>query len=384
MKILFVAGGSPATVFALAPLATAARNAGHQVFMASNDAMMPVVAGAGLPAVAVTPHPISHFITTDRNGIPLTIPQDPVRQALFTGRWFARMAAASMATLHRLSATWRPDVVVGGTMCYAAPLLATRLGVPYVRQAWDAIEADQIHPGADQELRPELAELGLDKLPEPDLFIDICPPSLRPDKATAAQPMRFVPANRQAELKPWMYTKGDRPRVCVTSGSRVVPGPSYDQNYKFLRTLVETIGELDVEMVVAAPEEVAADLRAELAGVLAGWIPLDVVAPTCDLLVHHAGGVTSLTALNAGVPQVLVPKGAVLVPPAERIARFGAARTIGPDQDDPETIAAACAAVLADPSYRDRAMALSAEIATMPPPAELVGLLETLQRGRTP
>ena len=35
MRILFVTGGSPATVFPLIPLATAARNAGHEVFMAS-------------------------------------------------------------------------------------------------------------------------------------------------------------------------------------------------------------------------------------------------------------------------------------------------------------------------------------------------------------
>ncbi|MET7935540.1 hypothetical protein [Streptomyces sp. NPDC005322] len=41
MKILFVASGSPATVFALAPLATAARNAGHDVFMGAVEDMVP-------------------------------------------------------------------------------------------------------------------------------------------------------------------------------------------------------------------------------------------------------------------------------------------------------------------------------------------------------
>jgi UDP:flavonoid glycosyltransferase YjiC (YdhE family) len=378
MKVLFVAGGSPATVFALAPLATATRNAGHQAFMAATDDMMPVVAGAGLPGIPVVAQPIRHFITTGRDGHPVEIPADPAEQALFTGQWFARMAAASMDRLVDLARDWRPDIVVGGTMSYAAPLLAARLGIPFVRQAWDAIEATGIHPGADQELQPELRQLGLRRLPEPELFIDICPPSLRPADARPAAAMRFVPANAQRRLESWMYRR-DRPRrVCVTSGSRVTRGPSYDQNYAFLTGIVRSVADLDVELLVAAPEEVAAGLRAELGEVRAGWIPLDVVAPTCDLIVHHGGGVTSMTALNAGVPQLLMPKGAVLVVPAGRIAAHGAGISLPPDAETPEAIAGACHELLSNPSYRDRAGALSREIAAMPPPAELVGVLEKL------
>jgi glycosyltransferase len=55
--MLFVAAGSPATVFALAPLATAARNAGHQVVMAANDDMVPVITSSGLPGIATTDLP---------------------------------------------------------------------------------------------------------------------------------------------------------------------------------------------------------------------------------------------------------------------------------------------------------------------------------------
>ncbi|MFF7637028.1 nucleotide disphospho-sugar-binding domain-containing protein [Kitasatospora sp. NPDC008050] len=382
MKILFVAAGSPATVFALAPLATAARNAGHQVFMAANADMMPVVVEAGLPGLPTTELPIRHFITTDRNGDPEAIPADPAGQALFTGRWFARMAAASLAGMLELTRHWRPDLVVGGTMSYVAPLLAAHLGVPHVRQAWDAIDADGIHPGADAELRPELAELGLERLPEPDLFIDICPPSLRPAHAAPAQMMRYIPANKQRRLEPWMYTRGKRRRVCVTSGSRVAK-ESYDKNYEFLRDLAGDLAAWDVELIVAAPEEVAAALRTELpdAGLRAGWIPLDVVATTCDLLVHHAGGVSTLTGLNAGVPQLLIPKGAVLETPARRIADYGAAITLLPGQDSAEGISAACQDLLAQPGYRKRAQELSTEISEMPRPASVVAALEELVSG---
>lgn len=378
MKILFVAGGSPATIFALTPLATAARHAGHEVFMASNEMMMPTVASAGLPAVSVTSLPIRHFITTDRLGNRVDIPADPAEQARFTGRWFARMAVAGLPALVTLAQDWRPDLVVGGTMCYAAPLLAAHLGIPWVRQAWDAIEATEIHPGADAELRPELDELGLDGLGEPDLFIDICPPSLRPSGAETGKPMRFVPSNSQRRLEPWMYTRGERRRVCVTSGSRVTRSQSYDQNYEFLCGLAKCLTPLDVELVIAAPDDVADDLRGEVGAERAGWFPLDVVGRTCDLLVHHAGGVTTLTGLTAGVPQLLIPRGAVLVAPARRVADHGAAITLAPAEDTPENIATACEKLLSDPTYGERARALSQEIATMPLPAELVGNLEKL------
>ncbi|MCX4238807.1 MULTISPECIES: glycosyltransferase [Streptomyces] len=379
MRILFVAGGSAATVFALAPLATAARGAGHEVIMASVGDIVPVVAGVGLPAVSMTASPISDFIYKDRDGAPVTPPADPAEQPAFTGRWFGRMAAATLDALTHLAHDWRPDVVVGGTMMYAAGLLARRLGVPYVRHAWDAVEATLIDPGAEDELRPELDLFGLPGLPAPDLFIDVCPPSLRPADAAPAHPMACLPANTQRELQPWMYTRGKRPRVCVTAGSRVAndDGTEYlRQAYEFLRTLALDVAALDAEVVIAAPENVAADLRAELDDVHAGWVPLDVVLRTCDLLVGHAGGVTTLNAMHAGVPQLLLPQWGILGPPTRRLADYGAAITLTPAEATRERLAESCRALLTEPSYTTRATALAQEISAMPPPAELVGALE--------
>ncbi|MFJ3498496.1 glycosyltransferase [Streptomyces sp. NPDC086091] len=381
MRILFVAGGSAATVFALAPLATAARGVGHEVIMASVGDIVPVVAGVGLPAVSMTSSPISDFIYRDREGAPVTPPTDPDEQPAFTGEWFGRMAAATLGPLTDLAHDWRPDLVVGGTMMYAAGLLARQLGVPYVRHAWDAVEATRIDPGAEKELQPELGRLGLDGLPAPDLFIDVCPPSLRPPDAAPAHPMACLPANTQRRLEPWMYTRGGRPRVCVTAGSRVAndQGTAYlREAYEFLRTLALDVAALDAEVVIAAPENVAADLRADLEDVHAGWVPLDVVLRTCDLLVGHAGGVTTLNAMYAGVPQLLLPQWGILGPPTRRLAEYGAAITLQPDEATRERLAESCRALLTQPSYAERAEDLAQEIAAMPPPAELVGVLEKL------
>ncbi|MCH0542315.1 DUF1205 domain-containing protein [Streptomyces sp. MUM 203J] len=373
MKCLFIPGGSPATIFGLVPLAQAVRGAGHDVLMASTEDMMPVVTATGVPAVAVTPHDIWHYITKDREGNLKEIPGDLERQGPFVGRWFAQMGADGLPVLLDITRGWRPDLVVGGSMSYAAPLLAAHLGVPYVRQAWDTDDSNAQDRGAEAELRPELRALGLTRLPEPDLRIEICPPALTPPEAPPGRLMRWRPGNTQRAVEPWMLTRGERRRVCVTAGSRATP----ERTFTFLRGLVEQIAPLDVEIVVPAPEELAARLRAEL-DVRTGWIPLDVLAPTCDLVVHHAGGATTMTAMDAGVPQLIIPEAVVFDAPARRIADFGAALTMSPDAATPERVAAACERLLNDPSYSERARALSREIAALPLPAEMVGELEKL------
>lgn len=374
MKILFLGAGSAATIYGLTPLATAARSAGHQVIVAAPQHVLPDIASVGLTPFSVTSTPIPHFRSKDRAGNPVTVPDNAVEGRLFTGGWFGRLAAASLEPLRQLAKDWRPDLIVGGTLTYAAPLLAHQLGVPYVRQAWDGKDFDGIDPGAEAELQPELRELGLDRLPTPELFVDISPPSLRPLNALPAQMMRWTPVNQQREVEPWMYTRGERRRICVTGGSRGL-------NFEFLKEMVGRVSDLDVEVVVAAPEELAVKLREELDGIRAGWIPLDVVTPTSDLIVHHSGGVTSLTALHFGVPQLSVMESqdsASHSAALDRVADFGAGLTLQPDELTAERVGAACRSLISDPSYTSKARLIADEMATLPLPSEVVGALEKL------
>ncbi|CAM5325365.1 hypothetical protein STANM337S_00849 [Streptomyces tanashiensis] len=374
MRILFVAGPSPATVFGLASLAVAARQAGHRVIVAGTEELVPHITGVGLPGAAVTPRTWESLIVTDRSGgaVP-RMPRGVEPERRHHGGWFGRLAAESLHGLRELAAHWRPGLVVGGSMSYAAPLLAAELGVPYVRQAWDLYDTRGVDPYAAEELRPELAALGLDRLPEPDLRVDVCPPSLRPPDADPAQPMRWIPYNRQQELEPWMYGRGDRPRVCVTSGSRET-----EANRDFLGRLVADLAAFDAEILVAAPEEAAARLRETAGRVRIGWMPLDVVAPTCDLLVHHGGGVTGMTALAAGTPQLLLSRWDIFASTMRRTAERGAARVLFPEETSPEAVLRACRELLEEPGPRKRSAEIAAEIAALPGPAEVVTALERL------
>ncbi|HZG05469.1 MAG TPA: nucleotide disphospho-sugar-binding domain-containing protein [Streptomyces sp.] len=376
MRILFVAGGTSGVIFGIVPLAQAARNAGHEVFMAAPENVMPTITGAGIPGVPVSSK-VMHDALVDRRGIRVPIPEDLHERYIFNGRTFGRYAASCLDGLLALVDRWRPDVVVGGALAFAAPLVAAYAGVPYVKQAIDMGEPRTIDLAAAAELGPELERLGLYDMPRADLFIDICPPSLRPADALPAQLMRYVPYATPKPVEPWMYTRGDRPRLLVSAGSRVTP----DSDFDILSGLVEKVGKLDAELLIAAPESVAEKLRPLPDHVRAGWIPLHLVAPTCDLVVHHAGGNTTMGYVSYGVPQVLIPYLPYCVDYSRRLSAYGAARMIDPAEDSAENVLRTCAEMLATPSYRERARALADEVAGLPRPAEAVQAIERLVAG---
>lgn len=261
MRLLFVTGPTPSNVFALAPLALAARDAGHQVFMSTVRERTSVVTGVGLPALAATTTPLADLKATRRSGEREHVPDDVDHPEFirYTGRWFGRVAAESLVTLREVAAAWRPDVVIGGPHAYAAALLAHELSVPWVRHTWTALDTRGIHIGSEAELALELGLLGLDRIPPPAMLIDNCPPSIRQADAAPAQQIRYIPVNSQCTTEPWMYTPGERRRVCVTGGSMA----ARDNNFELIRSMVKHLRALGAEVVVPAPQETADALRAE-------------------------------------------------------------------------------------------------------------------------
>ncbi|OKH96185.1 glycosyltransferase [Streptomyces uncialis] len=344
MKFLFTAGGSHSTVFSMAPLATAARNAGHEILLTVDEPTLATAEAIGIPA-APTPHP--------------------------------GQAAARLDALLELARDWTPDVVVGG-LSYVPGLLAAHLDVPYVRHYWDIV------PLRDEPALPPLLErMGLTGPPEHALFIDVCPPCLRPSPTPGARPMRWVPRNRQLRLEPWMYTRPKgRPRVLITAGTRAFRLRNTGAS---MRRLVDELTLTGAEVLVAAPPGAAEEFGTELGDVRVGWLPLDVVAPTCDLMVHHGGASTAMTGASAGVPQLITPENDYAKAIARAFTGFGGARTVvpqeRPDEDPGEVIAASCREILGDPRYAERARALTKEIAALPTPYDVVEQLETMAGG---
>lgn len=377
MKVIVLAGVAASTIFSHVPLATALRNAGHQVMMtASMEAMIKTITDVGLPAVPVTDPNLSAQDVLAKYGL-MSVPEGRVERERMSGQWYSRLEAVTLDALLEFSKQWRPDVVISGMYSYAGPLLAKHLGIPYVRHAWDIHNPEHLDAGANEQLREDLAAVGLDRLPEPDMMIEITPPSLRPEGAPPAQMMRWIPGNTQCRLEPWMYNRGEGNRIGVTIGTGVA---AYNQ-YDFLQGIVENVAPLGAEVLVPVTEDAAANLRDKLPdNVRAGWMPLDIIAPTLDVLVHQSGGSTMMTALSLGVPQVLIPDPGLhrANEMARRIAEAGAGVVLTPEEATSEVIAKQCRQIIANPDYAASASALAREISALPLPDEVARRVEWL------
>ena len=112
--------------------------------------------------------------------------------------------------------------------------------------------------------------------------------------------------------------------------------------------------------------------------------------PQQDVLGHaamavvHGGSGSTLGAIAAGVPLVVVPLFADQPENARRVAAVGAGLSVEPDREAPDAtedpLRSAIETVLGDPSYRERARALADELRAQPPVDDAVPLLESLAR----
>lgn len=121
--------------------------------------------------------------------------------------------------------------------------------------------------------------------------------------------------------------------------------------------------------MVALADDLVPDLGPLPPGVHAGWVPVDQIVPRSDLVVHQCGSGTTMAALAAGVPQLLIPYISEQRDMARRLRDFGAVELIEPFTEAPDLVEDACGRLLGMPSYAARSAALAAEIGGMPDPA---------------
>src|ERR671930_52906 len=163
----------------------------------------------------------------------------------------------------------------------------------------------------------------------------------------------------------WVLERPARPRVAVTLGTVLTQVGALTS----LTKLVDVARHLDAEFVLALGDadpsplgELPDNVRA------AGWVPLSALLPTCAALVHHGGAGSTLTAIDAGVTQLVLPHGADQYVNADAVARRGLGLRSEPDQVDAELIDR----LLTDPGLGRAASEVADEIATLPRPADLV------------
>ncbi len=370
MRILFATMPLSGHFFPLVPLAWAYRAAGAEVVVTTSEDYLPTVLRAGLPATPAGP-------AADFTGLAGDGYADAGEHLLAHGRVFARISAYNLVGTLRLAERWHPDLVVFERAAAAGAITAAVHGVPGVELQWGAPALREYPAAANEVLARELTALGLAKLPRADHVVGTWPPSLRHLHAAEHLAMRHVPYNGDARLPDWLAVPPRRPRVCLTLGT-VLPGLG---TAGLFRSLLDELSTLDIELVVAVADEMAAEWGTLPPSVVhAGRIPLAQVLRTCAAVVHHGGNGTSLAALEAGVPQLVLPHFDDQIGNAEAVVRSGAGLQLPSGELTPDAVAAGCRELLGDPGFAAAAAEVAAENAAQPSPVDVVRTLTAAVR----
>ncbi|XVV00986.1 nucleotide disphospho-sugar-binding domain-containing protein [Actinosynnema sp. CA-248983] len=366
MRILVTTVGLAGHFFPLVPLAWACRAAGHEVLVATAEHFVPAVVRAGLPVVPCGPP--ADFVAL---GAADAVSGSHAQRRLAHGRVFARIAASGLDGTAELVRSWRPDVVVSERAESAGPVAAAAHGVPVVELRWGVAALTEYREAAAALLGP---------LPEPDLVLDPWPPSLRLPHARGHAGLRHVSYNGDARVPDWALRPRSRPRVCLTLGT-VVPRLGATGVPDLVARTLERLAGHGFELVVAVADDIAAtwsDLPDAVRH--AGHIPLAQAAAACDAVVHHGGHGTTLTALDAACPQLVLPQFDDQVDNAGAVVRAGAGRSLPAADLSPAAIADTCAELVDTEAYRTAARTTSLEVSEQPSPARVVADLTALPR----
>ena len=375
MRVLFSAHGAYGHLLPLIGLARATAAAGHDVLVAVGDELCETTEALGLRAV---PAGLSDdaLVAEALRRRPQLASEPPSGWAV---RMFAEIAAPAMAAdLDTVIRWWKPDLVVREEGEYGAAVAAAAAGIPWVTHRWGTpAPAPADVRRVDELVAPLWNAVGLAPMPLIGAaVIDPCPRSLgQPDElAVSVRPTAPTLGARGRTATPQR-----RPAAYIGFGT--VP------LYRDRPALVEmALDGLLVSgfatVVVTTPDaDLAARLRA-LGGErvhVTRWVSLPDVLPACDLVIAHGGAGTVLSALMAGVPLLLLPAGS---PSQLRMTEACVRRGVGLRADDNGASAAILRAaideVMGDHRFADAARAVASEIAAMPPPEQVVPLLEDL------
>jgi UDP:flavonoid glycosyltransferase YjiC (YdhE family) len=391
MRVLFTTVPWPTHFYGMVPLAWALRTHGHEVRVATHPAHVATVEHAGLPVVRLG-RDIDFMSMFQATTVPMLAADfrkltaeigDRVATEII--KIFTAIADSIIDDLVDLARTWRPDLIVYEPAAFAGPVAAAAIGVPAVRLLWGP---DITHASSHLEhpvLAPMLARFGLDTVDTRGvLTLDPCPPSMQvasPD--VNRQRMRYIPFNGRGTMPVDLLEPVRSPRICLTWGTSTVKlgGPSTF----LLPHALSAAAELGVEMVVAITAEQQALLGDVPDGVrIVHQVPLNMLLPTCDAIVHQGGAGTILTAAYNGIPQLVIPQVPDQVINSLRLAETGAGLTYFRRGLEGDAIRPSLRdhidRLLNEPGFAASAERLRQEIQEQPSPAEVVGTLVDLAR----
>lgn len=355
MRLLFSFAGGQGHFQPLAPLARAAREAGHEIAFACQPAMLAAVAAAGFTAFDTGGN------TTNTSRKPL-LPVDDARERRAVTHAYAGSIARDRAPrLAALARRWSARVLVSDEMDFAGPAAAELLGIPHATVLVIAAAGFAPPDLLAQPLAALRATLGLPAAAPPaQLTLSPFPAALRPTPDVLRfRPGRFGPP----PATEWRAGLPPGPIIHATLGTvfNLESGDLFARLLAGLRTLpanlVMTLGG------TIAPAEFG-PLPPHVR--ILDYVPVDSLLPACSLVVSHGGSGIVTATLAHGLPALLLPMGADQPLTAAACRTLGAALVLDPVSATPAAIHAAARRLLDDPAPRAAAAAIAATMRDLP------------------
>ncbi|MFK0050267.1 nucleotide disphospho-sugar-binding domain-containing protein [Streptomyces sp. NPDC090741] len=283
-------------------------------------------------------------------------------------RGFALISRPTVDGLLEVAGNWGADLLVYDAFQASAPLVAAKLKIPSVIQNFGVSSGLDMVGRLASNFTEAYETYGVAGPAEPTA-LNIVPASLGGDAGGLR--MRYLPYNGGGTVPAALLRRGARPRVTITLGTVLTEM----DGVRAIVRLIEAAASVDAEFLLAVGD---ADLTA--LGTLPDnvrplpWVPLAELLTASDALIHHGGSGTMLTALQAGVPQLVLPQGADHFTNADALTATGAALRATSDAVDTPLLTR----LVTDPALREAATRLQAENAALPSPAETVPALEAL------
>ena len=360
MRVLFASTRGVGHFNPLVPFIESALRGGHEVIVAGPPALAPTIEPTGYPFWQGEDPPADELDATWAR-----VPQVPPEQAnqIVIGEIFARLnVRAMLPALRSAIAEWKPDVVIHEQAEYASAIAAHEAGVSHARLGISLTSLDRVwlevaKPGIEEQ-HPGIAEVIWGSP-----YLTLFPAALDdPEAEWPADVRRFRDAAEPASGKPlpnW-WEDDSLPLVYVSFGTVVGGTPMAGALFGGMlaaaadlpaRVLMTVGRELDIDALGPLPPNAHVER----------FVPQADVFGHASLVVTHGGSGTTLGALAAGLPLVVVPLFADQPDNARRVAAVGAGVVA-----EPPGIREAIETVLAEAKYERAAQRLAQEIAWLP------------------
>ena len=394
MRVLFSTTAGTGHFGPLVPVARACRDAGHTVAVAAPASFAGQVHNAGLTHVALPDTPAEKTAP-----IFARLPTLPRLEAnrLAWSELFGRLHAqtAVMALLEVLP-RWRPDVVVREPCEFGSLVAAERLGIPQVQVA---IGVSQLLAAAAPWLQDPVAELearvGLS--PPRGVGLLLSQPTLTCVPATFDRARGDSSTEAEGDGRVWRFrstspatgpavpgTWGDPswPLVYVTFGSVVANHGWFDQLFS---AMLEVLAPLPVRVLMTTGtgfEPSRLDPLPSNAWV-APWWPQEAAMAATSVIIGHGGFGTTMIALAAGVPQIVMPLFSFdQFLNAERLQAVGAGVQLPGGLAAVADVPSIVSEFLSTDRYAAVARTIADEIAQLPEVATIVEVIDKLRNDR--